>query len=83
MMSDFFYLCPSLHSLDDSAADNPRNKFLLNYTVYHENKLWEIRTFEVKDCSALQFFNNKIKHRCSDRCLCQICSNYLVNVGYF
>ena len=59
------------------ATDNPRNKFLLNYSVYRANQLWQTLPSEIKDCASLQLFKDKIKTWRCDRCQCQICSSML------
>ena len=61
----------------------PRNKYLLNYSAYGANQLWQTLPFEIKDCASLQLFKDKIKTWLCDRCQCQICSRYIANAGYF
>ena len=46
LRSDYCNVC----SLNVFATNNPCNKFLLKTTVYRANQLWQILTFEVKDC---------------------------------
>ena len=63
-MNEVFYLRQNhrnLRSLKVFATDNPRNKFLLNSTVYRANELCQIQLSEVKDCPSPQLFKNKIK----------------------
>ena len=66
LMNEVFYL-PSNHynlrSLNVVATDIPRNKFLLNFTVYRANQLWQTLPFEIKDCSSQQFFIDKLTTR--------------------
>ena len=70
-MSEVFYLrqnhC-SLHSLNVLATDNPSKEFMLNSTGYRANEIWQTQPPEVKGCSSLQLFRNKIKACRCDRC---------------
>ena len=86
LMSEVFYLHQNrytLRSLNVFAKYYSLNKFTLNSTVYWANQIWQTLPSEVKDCLSLQFFMNKIKILHRDRCHRQICSRFLVNVGYF
>ena len=71
LMSEVFYLrqnhC-SLRSLNVLATDNPRKEFMLNSTSYLANQIWQTLPPEVKGCSSLQLFRNKIKAWRCDRC---------------
>ena len=73
----------NLCSLNVFAKDSPRNKFMLNYTVYRANQLWKTLPSEVKDCPSSQLFKNRIKTCRWDKCQCRICSRFLASVGYF
>ena len=86
LMNEVFYLRQNhynLHSLNVFATDNPRNKHLLNSSVYQANQLWKTLPFEIKGCASLQLLKDKIKTSRCDRCQCQICSRYIANDGYF
>ena len=64
------------------ATDNPRNKFILNSTVYRANQLWHY-TLMQKTVLHYNLLRNKIKTWRSDRCQCQVCSRFLANIVYF
>ena len=85
-MNEVFYLGQNhqnLRKFNVFATDNPRNKYLLNYSVYLANQLWQTLPFEIKGCASLQLFKGKIKTWRYDKCQCQICSRYIASVGYF
>ena len=64
-------------------TDNPRNKCLLNSSVYRENEIWQTPHSEIKHCASLHLFKDKIKTWRCDRWQCQICSRYIANIGCF
>ena len=52
LMNEVFYLRLNhynLRNLNVFAIDNPRNKFMLNSTVYRTNQLWQTLPSEVRD----------------------------------
>ena len=56
LMNDVCYLRKNhynLRNLNVWATDNPRNKLMLNSTVYPANQLWQTLPSEVKDCPSL------------------------------
>ena len=86
LMNKLFYLRQNhydLRTFNVFVADNPRNKYLLNSSVYRANQLWQTLPTEIKGCALLQFFKDKIKNFRCDRCQCQIYSRYIANVVYF
>ena len=86
LMHEVFYLRQNHHNLRNFnafATDNPRNKYLLNSSVYRGNQLWQTLPSEIKGCESMQLFKDKIKTWRRDRCQFQICSRYIANVGYF
>ena len=86
LINEVFYLHQNHYNLRNFivfATDNPRNKDLLNSSVYRANQLWETLPSEIKGCTSLQLLEDKIKTWCCDRSQCQICSTYIANVGYF
>ena len=86
LMNEVFYLRPNhynLRNFDVFAADNSRNRYLLNSSVYRANQIWQTLSSEIKGCASLQLFKDIIKTWRCDRCQCQICSRYIANVGYF
>ena len=77
LMNEVLHLRPNHYNLRNFnvfATDNPRNKYLLNSSVYRANQLWQTLPSEIKNCELLQLFKNKIKTWSCDRCQCQICS---------
>ena len=86
LMNEIYYLRPSHYNLRNFnvfAIDHPRNKYLLNSSVYRANQLSQTLPSEIKGSASLQLFKDKIKTWRCDRCQCQICSRYIANVGYF
>ena len=86
LMNEVFYLRQHHHNLCNFNifnTNNPPNKYLLSSSVYRANQLWQTLPSEIKGCTSLQLFKDKIKTWCCDRCQCQICSRYIANVGYF
>ena len=86
LMNEVFYLRQNYYNLSNlnvSATDNPRNKYLLDSSVYRANQLWQTLTSEIKGCASLQLFKDKIKTWHCDRCHCQICSRYVAKIFYF
>ena len=80
LMNEVFYLRQNYYNwrnFNIFATDNPRNKYLLNYSVYRANQLWQTLPSEIKDCASLQLFKDKIKTWRCDRYQCQICSSML------
>ena len=64
LMNEVFYLRQNYYNvsiLNVSATDNPRNKYLLDSSVYRANQLWQTLTSEIKGCASLQLFKDKIK----------------------
>ena len=64
LMNEFFYLRQNhynLRTFSVFATDNPRNKYLLNSSVYRANQLWQTIPSEIKGHTSLQFFKDKIK----------------------
>ena len=64
LMNEVFYLRQNYYNLSNlnvSATDNPRNKYLLDSSVYRANQLWQTLTSEIKGCASLQLFKDKIK----------------------
>ena len=64
LMNEVFYLRQNYYNLSNlnvSATDNPRNKYLLDSSVYRANQLWQKLTSEIKGCASLQLFKDKIK----------------------
>ena len=64
LMNEVFYLRQNYHNLSNlnvSATDNPRNKYLLDSSVYRANQLWQTLTSEIKGCASLHLFKDKIK----------------------
>ena len=64
LMNEVFYLRQNYYNLSNlnvSATDNPRNKYLLDSSVYRANQLWQTLTSEIKGCAPLQLFKDKIK----------------------
>ena len=82
-MNEVFYLRPNLRNFNVVASDNPRYRYLLNSSVYRANQLWQALPSKIKGCESLQLFKDKIKTWRCNRYQCQICSRYIVNVGYF
>ena len=85
-MNEVFYLCPNHYNLRNFnvfATGHARNKHLLNCSVYRVNQLWQTLPSEIKGCTSLQLFKDKIKTLCCDRYQCQIFSRYIANVGCF
>ena len=82
-MNEVFYLRPNSRNFNVVASDNPRNKYLLNSSVYRVNQLWQALPSKIKGCASLQLFKGKIKTWRCNRCQCQICSRHIANVGYF
>ena len=85
-MNEVFYLRQNhynLRSFNVFATDNPRNKYLLNSSVYQANQLWQRLPSEIKGCASLQLFKDKMKTWRCYRCQCQICPRYIAKVGYF
>ena len=74
---------PKPRNFNVFATDNPRNKYLLNSSVYRADQLWQTFPSEIKDYASLQLIKDKIKNWSCDRCQCQICSTYIANIGYF
>ena len=86
LMNEIYYLRPSHYNLRNFnvfAIDHPRNKYLLNSSVYRTNQLSQTLPSKIKGGASLQLFKDKIKTWRCDRCKCQICSKYIANVGYF
>ena len=64
LMNEVFYLRQNYYNLSNlnvSATDNPRNKYLLDSSVYRANQLWQTLTSEIRGCASLQLFKDKIK----------------------
>ena len=86
LMNEVFYLHQNRYNLRNFnvvVTDNLRNKYLLNSSAYRANQIWQTLPSEIKDCSALRLFTDKIKTRRCDRCQCHICTRYVTNVSYF
>ena len=86
LMNEVFYLRQSHYNLRNFnffGTDHPRNKYLLNSSVYRANQLRQALPSEIKDCASLRLLKNKIKTWHCDRCQCQICSRYIAKVAYF
>ena len=61
-MNEVFYLRQNHYNLRNFnvfATDNPHNKYLLNYSVYRVNQLWQTLLSEIKDCASLQIFKDQ------------------------
>ena len=71
-MNEIFYLPPNHYKLLSNfnvfAADNPRNKYLLNSSVYQANQLWQTLPSETKGYASMQLFKDKMKTWRCDRC---------------
>ena len=70
LMNEVFYLRLNhynLHSFNIFATDNPRNKYLLDSSVYRANQLWQTLPSEIKGIASLQLFKDKIETWHCDR----------------
>ena len=57
LMNEVFYLRQNhynLRSFNVFATDNPRNKYLLNSSIYRANQLRQTLPSEIKDCASQQ-----------------------------
>ena len=64
LMNEILYLRQNHYNLrifNVFATDNPRNKYLLNSSVFRANQLWQTLPSEIKDCAPLQLFKDKIR----------------------
>ena len=86
LMNEVFYLCQKHYNLCNFnvfATDNPRNKYLLNSSVYSANQFWQTLAFKVRNSASLLFFKDKSKTWRCDRCQYQISSRHIAEVGFF
>ena len=51
LMNEVFYFRPNLRNFNVVASDNPRNKYLLNSSVYRANQLWQALSSKIKGCA--------------------------------
>ena len=80
LMNEVFYLRQNHYNLRNFnvfATDNPRNKYLLNSSVYRANQLWQTLPSEIKGCASLQLSKDKIKTWRCERYQCQIYLRYI------
>ena len=57
LMNEVFYLRQNHYNLRNFnvfATDNPRNKYLLNSSIYRANQLRQTLPSEIKDCASQQ-----------------------------
>ena len=69
-MNEVFYLRQNHYNLrifNVFATDNPRNKYLLNSSVYRVNQLLQTLPSEIKGYASLQLFKDKTKTWRCDR----------------
>ena len=49
--------------------------------LYLEPKIWNVVSFDIRDCATEQIFRQKIKKWKPDKCPCRLCKIYIPNLG--
>ena len=50
--------------------------------TYKSAQLWELLPCEIKRCSTLENFKERIKSWIPDKCPCRLCKTFITNLGF-
>ena len=85
IMNEIFLLKKNSHNLRSThmfVTDVPKTtNFGLNSVIYRANQLWPTVPTNIK-ASSLQLFKENIKSWNCELCCCQLCKQFIPNLGY-
>ena len=59
-----------------------RSKYGLNSIRFFASKVWQMVPMEMKNLKSLEDFKNKIRNWEPDGCDCELCKDFVSNLGY-
>ena len=58
------------------------SRFGLNFLKYFTSKIWNMIPAEIRSSENVEFFTHKMKTWDPIRCDCNLCNNYVNDIGY-